>query len=706
MISVTRLRLSRFAICSWRAIVYACVFSLLVSSPVLVEAAQKQKLEENYRVWLERDVAYFITHEERAEFLKLKTDDERDQFIDKFWELRNPNPGSPENTFRDEVYQRIAYANARFGAGSGGEGWRTDRGRTYITLGPPQQRETHYGAANLFPLEIWFYSYNHPSLPPFFYIMFYRHEGFGDFRYYSPFVDGPDKLVTGTEAIGSRSAALKMIQDSVGPEVERLAISLIPGEPIDTSQDRPSLQSDAMLATIKGLADNPFTKEELDRRRFLVENVTARILVPGQNLEIATLPLRDSRGFTRLDYVMRFRQPSDFAPERLPDGHYSLQLGVQVNVFDSENKNKLIFAEEKKVSNTLDKAEYADIMNKRVGYQGSLPLPPGKYHIEFILTDWESKKALQAQKDVVIPEIDPSGITIGGVLPFSSAKEADPATAEFTPFTLAGLKFAPLGTNPLTVAPDVPIQVAYQLWAAPRNPESYGDKKINVEYAVGRPAAAGDRTTVSEEVAEEQFDPTGTLVTGKKLPLQGRPPGNYLLNISVAQPGTAQRVYSSLPFSVFPSPETSDVWDLTDPTLEKDATSGVWDRQRALCLVDQEKGDEARPWFRRALALDHTDEIARTRLVDAYYGRKDYSAVLSLYKDAGITEHSGAETIIQIADSLDRSGNLQGAISLIESALRTRPESGPLYLALSGYYQKQGNTKKAAELEKLGKSYL
>src|SRR5260370_35754280 len=128
---------------------------------------------------------------------------------------------------------RIADASALFGAGAGGEGWRSDRGRAYIPLAPPQQKEVHYKAANRFPIEIWFYSFNHPSLPPFFYLMFYRHEGFGDFRFYSPFIDGPDKLVTGTENINDRQGSIKAIQDSVGPEEARLCQVLIPKEPGD-----------------------------------------------------------------------------------------------------------------------------------------------------------------------------------------------------------------------------------------------------------------------------------------------------------------------------------------------------------------------------------------------------------------------------------------------------------------------------------------
>src|SRR5256885_3259765 len=56
---------------------------------------KKQKLENNYRNWLERDVAYIITKDERDAFLRLTTDEAREKFIEIFWEVRNPSPGSP-----------------------------------------------------------------------------------------------------------------------------------------------------------------------------------------------------------------------------------------------------------------------------------------------------------------------------------------------------------------------------------------------------------------------------------------------------------------------------------------------------------------------------------------------------------------------------------------------------------------------------------
>ena len=710
----SRMRCSQMVNRSFHRVVFVLLlgfsFAVFVQIPTGARAQRRkpetQKLQKSYKEWLERDAAYIITREERNAFLKLTTDQARDQFIQNFWELRNPTPGSPENTFKDDIYARIAYANAHFGAGSNEEGWRTDRGRTYITLGPPQQIELHYNAANLFPIEIWFYSFNHPSLPPFFYVMFYRKEGFGDFRYYSPFVDGPDRLTTGTEYINDRQGAIRAIQNSVGPLVAHLSQSLIPDEPIDPNADRPSLQSDAMLATIKGLADNPFTKQDLDRRRAMVENVTARLLIPGQNLDLATLPLRDSRGVTRLDYAMRFRQASDASLAQRADGRYAFNLSAQVKVFDSEHSNQLIFTLEKRIADLVDPQQLEDVKHSRIGYEGSLPLPPGKYHLEFVLTDWEHKKALQATKDVVIPDITSTGVVIGGVLPFASVKPADPGSEEDGPFTLGGLKFVPLGTNPLTLAQDEPVQVTYQLWATPRDPANYGDQQLTVEYAVGRPAVAGATVKISENIAKGQFDPSGSMISGKKLPLVGQPLGNYMLSISVDQPGAPQSAFSTLPFSVTPQAATRDVWDLTDSNLAQDSASGLLDRERALCLLSLGKQDESRAWFRRALARNHSDEIARSRLVDAYYARKDFAAILALYKDAGITDQSNAETILRIAESFGQTGGVQGAISLLESALRTRDDNGPLYLALAGYYRAAGETAKAAELEVQGRSRL
>jgi tetratricopeptide (TPR) repeat protein len=143
-----------------------------------------------------------------------------------------------------------------------------------------------------------------------------------------------------------------------------------------------------------------------------------------------------------------------------------------------------------------------------------------------------------------------------------------------------------------------------------------------------------------------------------------------------------------------------------EPAIDADEAKGVLDQQRALCYLAQGLTNDARIWFRLALHKDHGNEIARTNLVDAYFALKAYSAVVSLYKDAGITDQSDLQTVLQIAESFDQAGGIQDAISILESASRSRQENGPLYLALAGYYRKAGDTVKAAELETKGKSRL
>ena len=130
---------------------WALIFALAFPSFSLMADKKKDKEREKslrqetsdqfLKKWLDQDVLYIITDEEKAAFKRLTTDDERYQFIEQFWLRRDPSPDTVENEFRDEHYRRIAYANERFASGK--PGWKTDRGRIYITWGPPDQIESH-----------------------------------------------------------------------------------------------------------------------------------------------------------------------------------------------------------------------------------------------------------------------------------------------------------------------------------------------------------------------------------------------------------------------------------------------------------------------------------------------------------------------------------------------------------------------------------
>jgi GWxTD domain-containing protein len=132
------------------------------------EEKLRKELEGPYRKWLSEDVLYIITDEERTAFKRLATDEEREQFIEQFWLRRDPSPDSQENEFKEEHYRRIAYTNERYASGI--PGWKTDRGRIYITFGPPDEIESHPsggtyerpfeeggGTTSTFPFEKWRY---------------------------------------------------------------------------------------------------------------------------------------------------------------------------------------------------------------------------------------------------------------------------------------------------------------------------------------------------------------------------------------------------------------------------------------------------------------------------------------------------------------------------------------------------------------------
>jgi GWxTD domain-containing protein len=112
----------------------------------------------DYEKWLNDDVVYIADDAERAAFIRLTTNEERDHFIEQFWERRNPAPGTTRNKFKDEHYRRITFANQRFGTASGAPGWNTDRGHIYIVYGSPDQVDAHAKTADKpFATEVWVY---------------------------------------------------------------------------------------------------------------------------------------------------------------------------------------------------------------------------------------------------------------------------------------------------------------------------------------------------------------------------------------------------------------------------------------------------------------------------------------------------------------------------------------------------------------------
>lgn len=668
------------------------VFLGLFSAVLPAKDAAKE-LPPRYRTWLADEVNYIITKEERNAFLQLPNDETRDKFIQDFWELRNPVPGAPTNSYKDEIYKRIEYAKQYL------DGVHSAMGQVYITLGEPKQRAKYYAYSDIRRMEIWFYQNANPALPPYFSVVFFDRENNGTMRLYSPYMDGPSKITTSVLTVNDNKHSFQTIDRVLGREVARTTLSLLPDGPVDMQSGNATLESDVMLGIIKDLANHPLTKADLEQKR-LAEKVTHRIILNEEFLDVLTVCLRDAAGNTNLHYLLRLHRPSDFAIQQADDKvFYSVSFSARVYGPD----NKLVFKQEKDISKYLDAADLERIKKSLFGYEGTLALAPGKYKVDFLLTNKLTKTAYRAEREVTVPGPVSKGVRLSDVVAFSNA-EAVGAGKDYLPFSMGGVKFTPITGEGLTYTPGQNVNIFYQMWANLGDRASGGGKNLVVDYTYGRLGASGDAKSLHEEVAKEQFDGFGSMLTGKKitLPLEAGA-GNYRLLIAVTDPGDPQKVYSSLNFRVFGASGSVSPYDVHDPDLAEEMRKGVPDFDRALCYLAQNDKDSALRWFKSALAKDPSNEIARSRLAGLYFARQEYAEVAALFSRAPVTAETDEEAILRGAESMAKSGDVPRAISLLESALTQRNTSGPLYLALAGYYRVEGNPEKASQLESKGR---
>jgi GWxTD domain-containing protein len=677
-----------------RCALWSCVVFLVWSNLALALAEKKsiKDIPPHYRAWLQDEVVFIISNEEKDAFLQLNNDQERDQFIARFWELRNPTPGAPDNAYKDEIYRRIEYAKQYL------DGVHSAMGQVYITMGEPKQRARYYGRADVRPMEIWFFENTNPALPPYFYVLFFDRDNNGTMRLYSPYMDGPSKIATSVLTVNDNLHSLQAIDRALGREVARTTLSLIPDSPVDMQNATASLESDVMLGILKNLANHPLTKAELERKR-LAQEVTHRIVLNEEFLDVVAVPLRDAAGNFNLHYLLRLHRPSDFAIEQADNKtFYNIEFSARVYGPD----NKLILKQEKAISRNLAASEIESIKKSLFGYEGRLALAPGKYKIDFMLTNKLTKTGYRAQRQVVIPAPLEKGLRLSDIMAFSAAEASE---HDYLPFSTGGVKFTPLTGEGLTFAPGQNVNIFYQIWATAGDPNSYSGKNLVVDYAYGRLGNAGDSKTLHEQVAKQQFDPFGSLVSGKKIALDAAAgAGSYRLLVSVSDPDDTQKYYASLNFRVSSAPSQAPPYDVYDPDLAEEVSKGQPEFERALSYLAQNDQDSAMKWFKAALAKDSGNEVARSHLAELYFARQDYPAVAALFARVPVTKETDDRAILRAAESMAKSGDVPRAISFLESAVVVRNTSGPLYMALAGYYRDEGNLQKANQMESKGRA--
>jgi len=684
------------------ALILALLFlSAVVVTPVSAKD-KSSKLPAQYREWLNRDVAYIITRQEKAQFLKLTTDEDREKFIDYFWAIRNPDQGSPVNTYREEHYKRLAYADDHFGIGKRVPGWSTPRGQIYITLGPPKQMATYQGFDRVRPMLIWFYETVSPALPPFFYVLFYKQDNFGDYRTYSPYFDGPQELIT--ERGTTDQVAIQMIQRDVGQEVARISLTLLPDEPVNTQNPIRSLQSDVMMSVIHDLANSPANVHELQRRAALM-TASSRILVGGETLGVMTTPLRDPEGNVKVHYLLRLKKPEDFALGKDAEGNYYFSVEARVQVYGPDDK--LIFTQERPLKHLVTADQVEQVKTKLFGYEGWLPLPHGTYHLKFLLTNLVNSVGFQAESNIAIPDVPSNGLVATPLVAFSSVQNIQPEFSGMVPFSAAGLKFSPQLPRELILSPSMNLQFFYQIWAGQNELLRPSVQNLEARYAMGRPGAVGEARVVTDLVSKEQIDSTGTILTGKKIPLGDWAQGNYLLTLTLNSTEGQEKASGTLIFRLIgEAPDTGD-WDVFDGEgISKDVRNGTTDYQRGLCYLALGEKDSAVQWFRNALDKNPGQEDIRTALVNLQFGLNAFPAIAQLARQIPITGDTEEETILRLAEALDKTGSTQDAINLLQSAIKLKSPNGPIYLTLASYYRRIGDARNGDDFEKKGQELM
>jgi len=324
------------------------------------------EMKDAHKRWINNDVPYIITAAERKAFLALRTDDEREAFIGIFWDNRDPDPETEDNEFRQEYYERIAYANEHFGSGIAG--WRTDRGRIYITWGKPDSVESHPaggtydrpsyeggGATTTYPFETWFY----------------RHlEGVGD----GIEIEFVDPTGTGEYRIARN-------------ENDKDALATVPGlgRRYESSNEAQRFQreQDAPLARLSRIAalSNPPAVRFTDLDRALTDSPVIDNNPLSFDLRIDHFKQSDDRVITTFT-VQTSNKELKFVPV---GGIETATINIFGRVTAVNNKRSGIF-EESVTANATSKELIATQQRSSI-YQKALALTPGVYKIGVIVRD-------------------------------------------------------------------------------------------------------------------------------------------------------------------------------------------------------------------------------------------------------------------------------------------------------------------------------
>jgi len=680
------------------SLIVLLAFVFLGSSLPAGAKTSARNLAPNYRHWLEAEVPYIISTVEKKQFLSLSSDHERDVFIESFWKLRNPDPNSETNSYKEEHYRRLAYANEHFGTTGNEDGWRTDMGRMYIILGAPKQRAPYHALVNVREMEIWFYQADTPILPPFFYLLFYKRSPIDPYTLYSPREDGPVQLVSTGESRNDPARAIGILRKSGGDEVAKTAMTLIPGESVDYEHFSPSMESDMLLASINNLPDNPLTKERLDANR-LREHVTMSVLTGEREAALSYSVFRDDQGRETLSYLLGMGSPDPHSVgQRPPDKSPYYDFALRTSVLTLDGKS--VYDQEDSLSGKLTEAQAGAAIKKRFSAEARIPLAPGKYIVVATLTNNLNQTATRQHATVTVPAVSNHELGFSTLLAYKApAPVPDPKNQ--LPFSASRLRFTPRGAESVTLRAGEKLPLVFQLWMDPRAAGAAEPEKIHLHYVFGAVTASHENPfTEDEEVDATNRDQAGNLVTGHTLDTSVLPIGTYRLVVSANRVGDHQTTYASMTLHVQSTEGFTDSWTAYGPADPEG--EALDDYKRGLSAEAQGSDTEAQAWYSRSLTEGPEDMRPLDKLA-VLLARHERSAELAALGHQAILVRSAAapKTLLPIAEALKKSGDNKGVVRLLETQIQLQPPNVDLYQTLANACEATGNTARARDLRTL-----
>lgn len=502
---------------------------------VLCTSASGQRaeaeLERYFKKWLEEDVVYLMTDEERAVFQKLKVPEEKEQFIEQFWRRRDPTPETLTNEFKEEHYRRVAYANDAFR--SGVPGWKTDRGRIYIKFGPPDEIERHPaggpyvrpsheggGTTSTFPFEVW--SYRHlEGVGESVEIEFVDPTQSGEYRLARDPLEKdallylPNAGMTLAEAAGGQSRAdrirFRNIGDPSGYTPE--------GKPITPELFQFLRLQDFGLERLQRL----FNLGKPPQIKFpdLKQVVTSRI-------SYQTLPFEFRSDFFQIS------SDAALAPVTLRIPHKYLtyrelspgQLEARVNVYGQVEsiRGEVVYVFEELIASRAQREKWEEEQRKASIYQKRLPLKPGRYKLHLVLKDVHGDQMSTLETLLLIPPQEAEALSSSSIV---LADRIVPAKVEETladPFIFSGFKVYPNVTHQFERDQKY-LRAFLEIYNVALDSSTL-QPRVKAEYTVAR---KDESPVLRGEVSSEIQFLNDRLVIFKAVPLEGLPAAEYVL---------------------------------------------------------------------------------------------------------------------------------------------------------------------------------